>query len=163
MLATAILESVKAAIENGELPAELSSNRAINEITLERPKNRDHGDYATSIALALAKGAGKAPRQIAEIIANSLRSSEIIERIEIAGPGFINITLVKASQGAVVNSIFAQGEKYGEVKILSGVKINLEFDAKDKILLLKSAPAIAIALSKNMLSKGPSVTNIGSS
>ncbi|NDA58318.1 MAG: arginine--tRNA ligase, partial [Actinobacteria bacterium] len=82
---------------------------------------------ATSIALALAKGAGKAPRQIAEIIANSLRSSEIIERIEIAGPGFINITLVKASQGAVVNSIFAQGEKYGEVKILSGVKINLEF------------------------------------
>ncbi|NDF43987.1 MAG: arginine--tRNA ligase, partial [Actinobacteria bacterium] len=85
------------------------------------------GDYATSIALALAKGAGKAPRQIAEIIANSLRSSEIIERIEIAGPGFINITLVKASQGAVVNSIFAQGEKYGEVKILSGVKINLEF------------------------------------
>ncbi|NBN91959.1 MAG: arginine--tRNA ligase [Actinobacteria bacterium] len=127
MLATAILESVKAAIENGELPAELSSNRALNEITLERPKNRDHGDYATSIALALAKGAGKAPRQIAEIIANSLRSSEIIERIEIAGPGFINITLVKASQGAVVNSIFAQGEKYGEVKILSGVKINLEF------------------------------------
>ncbi|NDB37617.1 MAG: arginine--tRNA ligase [Actinobacteria bacterium] len=127
MLATAILESVKAAIENGELPAELSSNRAINEITLERPKNRDHGDYATSIALALAKGAGKAPRQIAEIIANSLKSSEIIERIEIAGPGFINITLVKASQGAVVNSIFAQGEKYGEVKILSGVKINLEF------------------------------------
>ena len=127
LLATAILESVKAAIENGELPAELSSNRALNEITLERPKNRDHGDYATSIALALAKGAGKAPRQIAEIIANSLRSSEIIERIEIAGPGFINITLVKASQGAVVNSIFAQGEKYGEVKILSGVKINLEF------------------------------------
>ncbi|NBY50162.1 MAG: arginine--tRNA ligase [Actinobacteria bacterium] len=114
-------------MENGELPAELSSNRALNEITLERPKNRDHGDYATSIALALAKGAGKAPRQIAEIIANSLRSSEIIERIEIAGPGFINITLVKASQGAVVNSIFAQGEKYGEVKILSGVKINLEF------------------------------------
>lgn len=127
LLATAILQSIKAAIENGELPAELSSNRALNEITLERPKNRDHGDYATSIALALAKGAGKAPRQIAEIIANSLRSSEIIERIEIAGPGFINITLVKASQGAVVNSIFAQGEKYGEVKILSGVKINLEF------------------------------------
>ena len=127
LLATAILQSIKAAIENGELPAELSSNRAINEITLERPKNREHGDYATSIALALAKGAGKAPRQIAEIIANSLRSSEIIERIEIAGPGFINITLVKASQGAVVNSIFAQGEKYGEVKILSGVKINLEF------------------------------------
>jgi arginyl-tRNA synthetase len=121
------LESVKAAIAKGELPAELSSNRALDEITLERPRNREHGDYATSIALALAKVAGKAPRQIAEIIATSLKSSEIIERIEIAGPGFINITLVKASQGAVVNAIFAQGEKYGEVKILAGVKINLEF------------------------------------
>ena len=127
LLAAAILESVKAAIAKGELPAELSSNRALDEITLERPKNREHGDYATSIALALAKVAGKAPRQIAEIIATSLKSSEIIERIEIAGPGFINITLVKASQGAVVNAIFAQGEKYGEVKILAGVKINLEF------------------------------------
>ena len=127
LLAAAILESVKAAIAKGELPAELSSNRALDEITLERPKNREHGDYATSIALALAKVAGKAPRQIAEIIATSLKSSEIIERIEIAGPGFINITLVKASQGAVVNAIFAQSEKYGEVKILAGVKINLEF------------------------------------
>jgi arginyl-tRNA synthetase len=127
LLAAAILESVKAAIAKGELPAELSSNSALNEITLERPKNRDHGDYATSIALALAKSAGKPPRQIAEIIAGSLKSNEIIERIDIAGPGFINITLVKASQGAVVNAIFAQGEKYGEVKILAGVKINLEF------------------------------------
>lgn len=127
LLAAAILESVKAAIAKGELPAELSSNTALDEITLERPKNRDHGDYATSIALALAKSAGKPPRQIAEIIAGSLKSNEIIERIDIAGPGFINITLVKASQGAVVNAILAQGEKYGEVKILSGVKINLEF------------------------------------
>ena len=127
LLAAAILESVRAAIAKGELPAELSSNAVLDEITLERPKNRDHGDYATSIALALAKSAGKPPRQIAEIIAGSLKSNEIIERIDIAGPGFINITLVKASQGAVVNAIFAQGEKYGEVKILSGVKINLEF------------------------------------
>jgi arginyl-tRNA synthetase len=127
LLAASILESVKVAVAKGELPAELSSNPALEEITLERPKNRDHGDYATSIALALAKEAGKTPKQIAEIITNSLKLNEIIEKIEIAGPGFINITLVKASQGAVVNSIFAQGEKYGEVKILSGVKINLEF------------------------------------
>jgi len=127
LLAAAILESIKAAIAQGDLPAQLSSNAALDEITLERPKNRDHGDYATSIALALAKEAGKPPRQIAEIITNSLKSNEIIERIDIAGPGFINITLVKASQGAVVNAIFAQGDKYGEVKILSGVKINLEF------------------------------------
>jgi len=127
LLAGAILESVKAAIARGELPAELSSNAVLDEITLERPKNRDHGDYATSIALALAKQAGKSPRQVAEIITTSLKSNEIIERIDIAGPGFINITLVKASQGAVVNAIYAQGDKFGEVKILSGVKVNLEF------------------------------------
>ncbi|MFM7451873.1 MAG: arginine--tRNA ligase, partial [Actinomycetota bacterium] len=127
LLAGAILESVKAAIAKGDLPGQLSSNAALDEITIERPKNREHGDYATSIALALAKSAGKPPRQIAEIITNSLKLNEIIERIEIAGPGFINITLVKASQGAVVNAIYAQGDKFGEVKILSGVKINLEF------------------------------------
>lgn len=127
LLSAAILESVKAAIAKGELSAELSSHAALDEITLERPKNRDHGDYATSIALALAKQAGKSPRQIAEIITTSLKLNEIIERIEIAGPGFINITLVKASQGAVVNTIYAQSDKFGEVKILSGVKINLEF------------------------------------
>jgi arginyl-tRNA synthetase len=121
------LESIKTSIAKGELPAELSLNRALDEITLERPKNREHGDYATSIALALAKQAGKPPRQIAEIITTSLKLNEIIERIEIAGPGFINITLVKASQGAVVNTIYAQGDKFGEVKILAGVKINLEF------------------------------------
>jgi len=127
LLASAILESVRVAITKGDLPGELSSNPALDEITLERPKNREHGDYATSIALALAKGAGKAPRQIAEIISSALKSNEIIQRIDIAGPGFINITLAKASQGAVVKSILAQGEKYGQVNVLSGVRINLEF------------------------------------
>ncbi|MEY2944490.1 MAG: hypothetical protein RL433_172, partial [Actinomycetota bacterium] len=65
LLAAAILEAVKVAVAKGDLPAQLSSNAALDEITLERPKNRDHGDYATSIALALAKSAGKPPRQIA--------------------------------------------------------------------------------------------------
>jgi len=126
-LAAAITASIKGAISRGELPAELASSSAVGNIVLERPKNRDHGDYATSIALALAKPTGKSPRDVAEIVQRGLQGNPEIERIEIAGPGFINITLAKASQGAVVNAILNEKEKYGRVTILSGKKINLEF------------------------------------
>ena len=126
-LAAAITASIKGAISRGELPAELTSSSAVGNIVLERPKNRDHGDYATSIALALAKPTGKSPRDVAEIVQRGLQGNPEIERIEIAGPGFINITLAKASQGAVVNSILNEKENYGHVSILSGKKINLEF------------------------------------
>ena len=126
-LAAAITASIKGAISRGELPAELASSSAVRNIVLERPKNRDHGDYATSIALALAKPTGKSPRDVAEIVQRGLQGNPEIERIEIAGPGFINITLAKASQGAVVNAILNEKEKYGRVTILSGKKINLEF------------------------------------
>jgi arginyl-tRNA synthetase len=126
-LAAAITASIKGAISRGELPAELASSSAIGNIVLERPKNRDHGDYATSIALALAKPTGKSPRDVAEIVQRGLQGNPEIERIEIAGPGFINITLAKASQGAVVTAILNEKENYGRVTILSGKKINLEF------------------------------------
>ena len=126
-LAAAITASIKGAISRGELPAELASSSAVRNIVLERPKNRDHGDYATSIALALAKPTGKSPRDVAEIVQRGLQGNPEIERIEIAGPGFINITLAKASQGAVVNAILNEKEKYGRVTILSGKSINLEF------------------------------------
>ena len=126
-LAAAITASIHGAISRGELPAELASSSAVGNIVLERPKNRDHGDYATSIALALAKPTGKSPRDVAEIVQRGLQGNPEIESIEIAGPGFINITLAKASQGAVVNSILNEKEKFGRGTILSGQKINLEF------------------------------------
>lgn len=126
-LAAAIVASIRSAIANGELPTELSNSPAINNIVLERPKNREHGDYATSIALALAKPTGKSPRSVAEIVQRGLEGNAEIERIEIAGPGFINITLAKASQGAVVHTILNEKEKYGRSGILSGTRVNLEF------------------------------------
>ena len=126
-LAAAITAAIQGAIAQGELPAELSSSPAITNIVLDRPKNRDHGDYATSIALALAKPSGKSPRDVAEIVQRGLQGNSEIAKIEIAGPGFINITLAKASQGAVVNAILNEQEKFGRVTILSGRKINLEF------------------------------------
>ena len=114
-------------MKDGLLSPDVSQSTALATITLERPKNRDHGDYATSIALALAKVANKSPRDIAEIIKNGLSGNSAIEKVEIAGPGFINVTLAKSSQGAVVAKILADGEKFGQVSLLQGKKINLEF------------------------------------
>ncbi len=97
------------------------------QITLDRPKNRDHGDYATSIALALAKPSGKSPRDIAQIVQKGLSALPEIAQVDIAGPGFINITLAKSSQGEVVASIFRQADKFGHTSVMSGVSVNLEF------------------------------------
>ena len=96
-------------------------------LTLERPKNRDHGDYATSIALALSKPSGIAPRKIAEIIVAGLENRKDIAALEIAGPGFVNITLDKSSQGGVIANILAAGKTFGHGNKLNGVAINLEF------------------------------------
>ena len=96
-------------------------------ITLERPKNRDHGDYATSVALQLAKAAEKNPRDVAQIIAEQLKGVEGISKVEIAGPGFINITLNRAGQAELVSTILLAGKDYGRGKALAGVRINLEF------------------------------------
>jgi arginyl-tRNA synthetase len=98
-----------------------------SDIPLERPKNRDHGDYASSIALSLSKSEGKSPREIAELIAAELQGDQAIAKVDIAGPGFINITLNQASQGLIVNRIFKERDSYGRGTLLSGVKINLEF------------------------------------
>jgi arginyl-tRNA synthetase len=96
-------------------------------VRLERPKNRDHGDYATSIALQLAKAAGIAPQEVAKIIAADLTALDAITSVEIAGPGFINITLNRASQAELVRTILTAGENYGHGNSLNGVSINLEF------------------------------------
>jgi len=119
-------EAIERVINDARKAGALIAN-APESVPLERPKNREHGDYATSIALALAKSAGKPPREIAELIATGLRSLEIIDRVDIAGPGFINITLAKATQGAIVINILENNVKFGIGNELAGVKVNLEF------------------------------------
>ncbi len=123
----AIAKALEMVISKGELTA-----TAPAEINLDRPKNRDHGDYATSVALALAKSAGMQPRAVAELIIRSLRENNLlteagIAKVEIAGPGFINITLDTATQGAVVVDILTSAKKFGHGNWLTGKKINLEF------------------------------------
>jgi arginyl-tRNA synthetase len=117
-----ILGVVAQAIARGAFTGEVPAS-----VRLERPKNRDHGDYATSIALQLAKAAGIAPQEVAKIIAADLTALDAITSVDIAGPGFINITLNRASQAELVRTILTAGEKYGHGNSLNGVSINLEF------------------------------------
>ena len=119
-ISAAIIEILQGA--KGELNCDLPE-----AITLDRPKNRDHGDYATGIALALSKPSGKPPREIAELIKAGLANRPEITKVDIAGPGFINITLAKASQGGVIAKILSDGKKFGHGKVLDGKSINLEF------------------------------------
>ena len=97
------------------------------EIPLERPKNRDHGDYASSIALQLAKVAGKSPRDIANLLYDHLSALPNIAKVDIAGPGFINFTLNRASQAELINLILENGNKYGNGSSLNGLNFNVEF------------------------------------
>jgi arginyl-tRNA synthetase len=126
-LSESLSKQVADLVSAGELPDSVLQLAVVKEIVLERPKNREHGDYATSIALALAKPSGKNPRAIAELIAAGLKANSNIESVDIAGPGFINLTLDKSSQGAIVVSILNENQKFGQVKVLAGKKINLEF------------------------------------
>jgi len=126
-VALAILSALELAEKTGLINCQLPE-----QIILDRPKNRDHGDYATSIALTLAKAANLQPRVIAEVIIKTLNENNLLEpagisKVEIAGPGFINITLESASQGSVVIEILTAGKKYGQGQSLAGKKINLEF------------------------------------
>ena len=114
----AVTRAFAAAGFTGQVPA---------TITLERPKNRDHGDYATSIALQLAKEAGKSPREVAEVLLPEIAKIVGVSDVDIAGPGFINITLNRATQAELVRTILTNKKEYGRGKALHGVAINLEF------------------------------------
>ena len=116
-LAAAISGALTQAVSEGALSAEASSSLSPASIPLERPKNREHGDYASSIALVLAKSAARPPRDIAQMIIDRLQGNSLISSAQIAGPGFINFTLAKASQGAIVTSILKEGRNFGKVKI----------------------------------------------
>lgn len=124
----AILRALAQAVLADLLPHELVLPE---EIFLERPKNRDHGDYATSVALTLAKPAGMNPRLIADSIRtyllNDLEIKGVIAAVDVAGPGFLNITLARAGQSAIIAAILLEGEKYGHGDALAGTNINLEF------------------------------------
>ena len=94
---------------------------------VERPRNRDHGDWSTNVAMQLAKKAGTKPRDLAELLVPRLEALDGIASVEVAGPGFLNIRLDAASAGELARSIVEAGEAYGRNDSLSGQHINLEY------------------------------------
>jgi arginyl-tRNA synthetase len=96
-------------------------------VKVERPNNRQHGDYATNMALQLAKQASLPPRQLADLLAAELADTSGIERVDVAGPGFLNLTLSADAQGEVARVIVRAGSSYGTSRRLAGKRVNLEF------------------------------------
>ncbi|QCB52112.1 arginine--tRNA ligase [Rhodococcus sp. PAMC28707] len=96
-------------------------------LTVERPRNPEHGDYATNVALQVAKKAGANPRDFAGWLAEALAAEPAIASAEVAGPGFLNIRLAADAQGAIVAQALAEGASFGNGTLLDNVKVNLEF------------------------------------
>ena len=96
-------------------------------VTVERPRNPEHGDYATNLALQLAKKVGANPRELAGWLATALTDADGIASAEVAGPGFVNLRLDASAQGVIVNNVIAAGRTYGHSDALRGTNINLEF------------------------------------
>ena len=96
-------------------------------VTVERPRNPDHGDYASNLALQLAKRVGVNPRELAGWLAEALSHADGIASAEVAGPGFINMRLEASAQARIVNDVIDSGERFGDSDALAGHKINLEF------------------------------------
>ena len=123
-LAAAIRTILEEASAEGSLALPAAE---IPEPRVERPRNRDHGDWSTNVAMQLAKKAGTKPRDLAELLVPRLEALDGVASVEVAGPGFLNIRLDAASAGELARSIVEAGEAYGRNDSLSGQHINLEY------------------------------------
>ncbi|WP_182111662.1 MULTISPECIES: arginine--tRNA ligase [unclassified Actinotalea] len=124
-LSEALRAVLLSAVADGTLP--LPADAVPATITVERPRSREHGDWATNVALQLAKKAGMAPRAFAEVLAARLAEAPGVAQVEIAGPGFLNITLDTAAAGELARTVVEAGEAFGRSQVLAGERINLEF------------------------------------
>ena len=96
-------------------------------VTVERPRNPEHGDYASNLALQLGKKVGANPRELAGWLAEALAQADGVASAEVAGPGFINLRLEASAQAKIVNAVIGAGDAFGHSDALAGHKINLEF------------------------------------
>jgi arginyl-tRNA synthetase len=123
----AVLDKVRAAnealIADGVLPVGIDQSR----IVVEPPRESAHGDMATNAAMVLAKGAGSKPRVLAEAIAAKLRRDDVVAKAEVAGPGFINLTLRPAAWINALRAILAAGKNYGRGDVGGGAAVNVEY------------------------------------
>ena len=105
----------------------LADGARLPEVRIERPKNREHGDWATNVAMQLAKKVGRAPRDVAAVVRDRLQDTAGVAAVDVAGPGFLNITLDAAAAGEIARTVVEQGEAFGRASTLAGTSVNLEF------------------------------------
>lgn len=123
-----VQQSIKEALQQAILKAELVTEEQLPSVHLETPKDKANGDYATNIAMQLTKIAKKNPRQIAEAIIENLNmDGTMMEKVDIAGPGFMNITVRKDYLQDVVKAVLTEEKNYGRTKSGAGEKIQVEF------------------------------------
>lgn len=121
-LSTAIRTALDEAVAAGDLAVDVPAH-----VRVERPKNRDHGDWSTNIAMQLAKAAGMPPRDLATALAARLSQAPGVKAVDVAGPGFLNITLDAASAGELARTVVEAGNAYGRNDSEAGHVINLEY------------------------------------
>ena len=121
-LSALIANVLRALVASGALP-----EFELGDVVVERPKNREHGDWATNVAMQYASKTSLNPRAFAEKLAPALTEIDGIEKVDIAGPGFINITLSAGAAGSVAKQIVEAGSAFGTGSTLAGIKMNLEF------------------------------------
>ncbi|MCI7551587.1 MAG: arginine--tRNA ligase, partial [Arcanobacterium sp.] len=124
-LSQLIHNSLRSAVSEGAIV--LSDADMPAAVRVERPRSREHGDWATNIAMQLAKKAGTNPRALAQILAERLTANDGVAGVEVAGPGFLNITLNAAAAGELARTILDAGENYGRSDAKQGNSVNLEF------------------------------------
>ena len=107
--------------------APLAPGADLARVIVEPPKDPTHGDMATNAAMVLAKEAGRKPRDLAEAIAAVLRNDDKIVKVDVAGPGFINLTLKTAVWGEELRTVLAAGGKYGRSQLGGREKVNVEY------------------------------------
>ena len=121
-LSALIRQCLLDAVSSGEVEVEVP-----DELRVERPRNREHGDWATNVALQLAKRAGVPPRDLAEVLAARLAEAPGVKSVDVAGPGFLNVVLDAAAAGELARSVVEAGAGYGRNEAMAGHVVNLEF------------------------------------
>jgi arginyl-tRNA synthetase len=128
-LSRTVVDALTALVEDGSLAL---PDGVPSEVTIERPRQKGHGDYATNVALQLGKkarigGEPSNPRALGELLAGRLRDADGITDVEVAGPGFLNVTVAAGAQGEVAADVVAAGAAYGRNDAQAGQRINVEF------------------------------------
>ncbi|KAA2259416.1 arginine--tRNA ligase [Solihabitans fulvus] len=131
-------------------------------VTIERPRNPEHGDYATNLALQLGKKLAVSPRDLAGWLAEALTGQDALTSVDVAGPGFLNLRLAADAQGAIVREVLAGGADYGTGDLLAGRRINLEFVSANPTGPIHLGgtrwAAVGDALGRILTAEGASVT-----